>query len=303
MLAGTVGLRSPQLSDSNKNFPVAIAAAAARVCRTAFAQAGLGETGSVETSRHKRVHWRKPAGARRPGVIDATCKELVRCLEHRRGAVWARIKYQAHVAGYTVERTGERVRAFRSDGAESLLATMVALLYMTDVRTGFIGKPRAGGGRWQRYTLRDIAQLAYGSQEKGDIRRASRAIAVMVSLGWAYPTKQVRRYSGDATFRSEPGVRCLNLKRICDMTGTAWLLQRDRSHADQKYGTNTAAVEEANARRLACQKRREEGRVRVEKLEAELREERVQAATWPAKAAGGGGIPNRLRDIFGSAFD
>ena len=180
---------------------------------------------------------------------------------------------------------------------------VVALLYTTDVRTGFVGKPRAGGGRWQRYSLRDMAQLAYGSQGKGDVRRASRAIAAIVSLGWAYPTKQVRRHAGDATFRSEAGVRRLNLKRICDMTGTTWLLQRDRRYADQKHGTNTALIEEARAKPQDRQKRLQERRAHIEKLEAELREGRPQAAAGPPRAASAVCSPSVLRDIFGFSFD
>lgn len=263
----------------------------------------LAGHGGPEVVRHKRVRWNKPSGTRRPGVIDATRAELVRCLEHRHGSIWTRIKDQAHVAGYTIERSRNRVRAFRSDGAESLLAMIVALLYMTDVRTGFIGKPRVGGGRWQRYTLRDMAQLAYGSQGKGDVRRASRAISVMVSLGWAYPTKQVRRHTGDASFRSDAGIRRLNLKRICDMTGTTWLLQRDRRHADQKHGTNTAMIEEARAKLQARHQRLQNNRAQIERLEAELRLGRPQAAAGPPTAAGRGNSMTLLRDFFGSAFD
>lgn len=303
MSAGAIGLRPPQNSPTDENFPVALAAAGSHVRRTRGTQAELSEQEKSEVVRHKRVRWSKPKGARRPGVIDAMRCELVRCLEQRQGSCWTRIKYQVHVAGYTIERAGERVRAFRSDGAESLLATVLALLYMTDVRTGFVGKPRAGGGQWQRYTLRDIAQLAYGSQGEGDIRRASRAIAAMISLGWTYPTKQVRRHTGDATFRSEAGVRRLNLKRICDMTGTTWLLQRDRRHADQKHGTNTASIEEGRAKLQARQKRLQENRAQIERLEAELKEGRPQSAAGPPRAGGGGGTPVLLRHVFGSSPD
>lgn len=102
--------------------------------------------------------------------------------------------------------------------------------YLADVRTGFVGKPRQGGGRWQRYTLHDLAQLAYGGQTDAELRRARRSLDMMVSLGWAFPTKQVRRHKKDANggdlWCSEAGVRRINFQRLCDMVGTSWLLSR-----------------------------------------------------------------------------
>jgi hypothetical protein len=208
-------------------------------------------TAAAENSRaHKRVRWRVPAGGkRRPGVLDATRAELVRSLEQRHGALWLRISRAAIVAGYPIERALSRVRSLRSDGAASLLAMTVALLYLADVRSGFIGKPRQGGGHWHRYGVSDLAQLAYGAQGEAELRRARRALDVLVSLRWIAPTKQVRRFQEDGSYRSEPGVRHLNLSRVCEMTGTTWLLQRDRQHADRTKGAGTVAFEEARTRR------------------------------------------------------
>ncbi|EGD07487.1 hypothetical protein XVE_4319, partial [Xanthomonas vesicatoria ATCC 35937] len=49
------------------------------------------------------------------------------------------------------------------------------------------------------------------------------SIDMMVSLGWAFPTKQVRRHTKDAkgavVWCSEPGVRRLNFKVLCGMAG------------------------------------------------------------------------------------
>lgn len=192
---------------------------------------------------HKRVRWRKPAGGKkRPGVLDATRAELVRGIEQRHGSIWFRIKRAVIVAGYPLARALHRIRALREDGAESLLAMTVALLYLADVRTGFIGKPRPEGGPWQRYTLHDLAQLAFGGQSEADVRRARRTLDMMVSLGWAYATKQVRRYAGEETWRSEPGVRRLNLQRLCEFAGTGWLLKRDREHADRTRGDGTTSL-------------------------------------------------------------
>ena len=209
---------------------------------------------------HKRVHWRqpKPLGGkkRRPAVLDATRNGLVLALEERKGA-WKRISHNVIVAGYALDKALTRVRALRSDGAESLLAMCVALLYLADVRTGFVGKPRQGGGRWHRYSLKDLAQLAYGGQTPAEERRADRAIDMMVSLGWAFPTKQVRRHKKDAEghdgWCSEAAVRRINFQRLCDMAGTSWLLKRDRKHADQARGTGVASFTQAQARRQPAQ--------------------------------------------------
>jgi len=214
-------------------------------------------------SAHRRVQWRKPAGGkRRPGVLDATRAELVRGLEHRHGSLWIRICRVVIVAGYPIARALHRIRGLRADGAESLLAMAVALLYLADVRTGFIGRPNAQGGPWHRHTLQDLAQLAYGAQTPAEIRRARRALDMMVSLGWAFPTKQVRRYNeADHTFISLPGIRRLNLGRLCQMTGTTWLLKRDRMHADGQRTDGIVPIERARdhrAQQKASQNRPEQ---------------------------------------------
>lgn len=212
--------------------------------------AKVDQQAAAGSRSHRRVRWRKPAGGkRRPGVIDATRAELVRGLEQRQGSLWIRICRVVIVAGYPLARALHRVRGLRADGAESLLAMAVALLYLADVRTGFIGRPRAGGGPWHRFTLPDLAQLAFGAQGAAELRRARRALDMMISLGWAFPTKQVRRYVGEDTFRSEAGVRRLNLGRLCGMTGTEWLLKRDRIHADATRGEGTASLQEGRQRR------------------------------------------------------
>ena len=193
---------------------------------------------------HRSVRWRLPADAkRRPGVLTALCHGLVRGLEQPEGSLWHRIRLLVVVAGYPLSRALYRVRALRADGAESLLALVVAMVYLADVRTGFVGKPRLGGGTWYRYTLMDLAQLAYGAQGTAELRRVRRAFGMMVSLGWADPTRQVREYRAETgTFASFPGIRRINLDRLCAMTGTRWLLQRDRQHADRAKGRHLTSM-------------------------------------------------------------
>lgn len=204
---------------------------------------------------HKRVRWRVPPGKKRPGVLDALRAELVRALEHRQGSVWLRVRTAAPIAGYPIARALDRLRALRRDGAESVLAMIVALIYLADVRTGFIGKPRPERGPWQRYALPDLAQLAYGAQTEADVRRARRALDVLIGLGWAFPTRQVRRHVGTGgaeAFVSEPAVRRINFGRLCEMTGTTWLLKRDRAHADRTKGDGLASLQQARQRRDAA---------------------------------------------------
>lgn len=212
--------------------------------------------GSRSTRQHKRVQWRTPAGKKRPDVLRATTAELVRCLEHRRGIAWFRICRQVIIAGYAIGRARDRERALRRDGAESLLAMAVCLLHLADIRTGFLGKPSADGGRWSRYTLADLAQLAFGGQSEADVRRARRSLDMMIHLGWAFPTKQVKRHTidgnGESTFRSEPAVRRLNLALMCKMLGTSFQLARDRAHADRTRGAgNVASLDAARAKSAA----------------------------------------------------
>ena len=199
----------------------------------------LTPSAAAPNRAHKRVQWRKPKKAkkRRPHVLDVTRDALVRGIELRQGSMWHRICNAVAVAGYSLQKSANRVRALRSDGAESLLAMTVALLYLADIRSGFVGKPRPTDGPWQRYTLRDLAQLAYGSQTDADLRRARRSLDMMVSLGWAAATKQARRYVGDGEFRSDPGVRRISFDRICELAGTQGLLSHCRRFIDQTRGS------------------------------------------------------------------
>ena len=184
--------------------------------------------------RHKRVRWSKPTkGKKRPSVIDTTRAELVRALEERKGALWWRVARVALVAGYAIDKASRRDRTLRRDGAESLLAMIVALIYCSDIRTGFVGRHNPAGGRWLRYKVRDLCQFASGAQGEAELRRGRRSLDVIIGLGWMMPTAQVRRHQPDGSYKSEPGVRHLNWSRLTQMCGTSELLRRDRAHKDQ----------------------------------------------------------------------
>lgn len=198
---------------------------------------------------HRRVSPRSPAtksrNAKWPEVLRVTKYQLQEALEGRRGLLWARIRRTAIVAGYawTIpdNPTGPtrcarwRIRDLRRDGAESLLAMLVALLYCADIRTGFVGRPRDGGGPWERYTLEDLAKFAYNAKDEGSVRRARRAIDVLINLGVAHPNIQVNRYDEEVhAVRGEPAVRRLNWALLCELTNTTWYLKKAQEHAAAK---------------------------------------------------------------------
>lgn len=193
---------------------------------------------------HKRVQWRAPTDVKkRPGVLNAARKRLVYGLEQRHGRLFQSISRAVIVAGYPRARELHRVRGLRSDACASLLALTVCLLYCTDVRSGFVGKPRAGGGPWHRYTLADLAQMAFGGQGEAEQRRAHRALRMMMSLGWAFQPRQIRDYAEETgKFIGLPAIRRLNLDTLCRALGIGWLLKRDRQHAERTKANNVAAL-------------------------------------------------------------
>ena len=126
---------------------------------------------------------------------------------------------------------------------------LVALLYSADLRTGFVGRPRKGGGPWHRYTLEDLALFAYSSKDEGSIRKARRALDVLINLGLAHPTIQVNRYDEETqTVRGEAAVRRLDWALLCKLTNTTWYLEKAQEHARNKA---RAEREKARRRELA----------------------------------------------------
>lgn len=204
---------------------------------------------ATSSRRYKRVQWREWRGNKRPGVLSAIRDELVRALEAKAGSVWLRVKDAAVVAGYSkMKQLDGRTRALRSDAAASLLAFTASVLGSADIRSGFVGTPRPGGGAWKRHALDDLCQLAFGAQTDADLRRGQRAWDVMLSLGWAWPAEQVRQQIGRdyrPEFRSEAGVRKINLDRLAEMTGLTWMLKRDRVAIDGAKGERITRLRQA----------------------------------------------------------
>lgn len=190
------------------------------------------------TSRaHRRFKWRTPSGGKkRPSVIVATTRELARGLEKRLGSLYQRFSGLAPVAGYSAQQraAGPRQRRWRGDGVESALCMAVALCHASDIRTGFIGRPRREGGGWERFGVRDLAHFAYQATDDATLKRAGRALFVLESLGILTLATQIRKTTAAGEIRSENAIRRLNWTRLAELCNTSWLLTKDRAALDRR---------------------------------------------------------------------
>ena len=203
----------------------------------------------AQTSRPHRRHAPPPrpwqGGKRRPPVIEAACAALARAIRPRmadprdRGPLYHRLADAVIVAGYSGDRILHRVRAWRSDGAESLVAVLTALIRSSDIRSGFVGRPRPLAP-WQRFTVRDLAQFALGAQDRAAIATTGRALRLLAHLGLVRCT-EIAVPIGGGEFRAEPGIRRLNWNRLAEMFGLGWLLARDRAALDRRHGAERSA--------------------------------------------------------------
>ena len=200
---------------------------------------GQSKTSQAKKSRpHKRVSYREPlqpkTGKKFPNVIDAVKEQLVIALEQRKTSLFYRICLCVCVAGYTLAKSLIRTRRLRKDGAESLLAMTVALLYRADLKTGLIRITRQTG-HMERPDLGYLAELAYQGQESADKKRAHRALQMMESVGILYPAKESKVFCKESqSYRSYPAFRYLNWDRLCQMTGTSHLLKKCRDYLQQQ---------------------------------------------------------------------
>ena len=201
---------------------------------------GLTTTALAKKTRpaHKRVHYREPLqpknGKKFPNVIEAVKEQLVVALEQRRGSLFHRICLCVCVAGYTLAKSLNRSRRLRNDGAESLLAMVVALMYRADLKTGLIRTTRPSG-HVERPDLGYLAELAYQGQSTKDLKRAQRSLKMLESLGLLYPVKESKVFCKESqTYRSYAAFRYLNWDRVCQMTGTSHLLKKWRAYLTHK---------------------------------------------------------------------
>ncbi|WP_333673586.1 hypothetical protein [Elioraea tepidiphila] len=156
-----------------------------------------------------------------------------------RGPLYHRLADAVIVAGYSGERIVDRVRAWRADGAESVVAVLMALIRSSDIRSGLVGRPRPMAP-WQRFTVRDLAQFALGAQDRAAIATTGRALRLLAHLGLVRCT-EIAVPIGGGEFRAEPGIRRLNWNRLAEMLGLGWLLARDRAALDRRHGAERSA--------------------------------------------------------------
>ena len=218
---------------------------------------GQSKTSQVKKSRpHKRVRYREPlkpkTGKKFPNVIDAVKEQLVIALEQHRTSLFHRICRCVCVAGYTLAKSLVRIRRLRADGAESLLAMTVALLYRADLKTGLIRITRSTG-HVERPDLGYLAELAYQGQESKDLKRAHRALQMMESLGFLYPAKESKVFCKESeSYRSYAAFRYLNWDRLCQMTGTSQLLKKCRAYlTHKKQKAQDAKIHRPSASKLS----------------------------------------------------
>ncbi len=203
----------------------------------AVSPARCSETAVEPKQTHKQLTRRLPSwapipGKRRPAVLATICAAIEVAAKTGQGRCYSYLKRAGLIAGYSANANLHRKRRFRSDGIESALAVLRALVSITDVATGLICRP-TGQDQRRFYGLKDIAQFTFGDRSATSQRRVRRALAVLQSLGLCYPTEQIRQRMADGSYRSEPAARKLNLQKIASITGADLLLKRDRHFAQR----------------------------------------------------------------------
>lgn len=177
---------------------------------------------------------RASSAAHPPRVLCMTIERYRRAFESRSGPLWEWFRRRVPALYNEQGSAGDRRRALRSDGGDSLLCVIVALLRSMDLRRGFLGRPPAGGeGRWHRRTIDELFGFAFGEPVPGalSVRRIERHLRALRELG-IIVTYQVRK-KGAAGFRSEPAIRVVT-DRLFELAGTARQLAKERREAHKR---------------------------------------------------------------------
>lgn len=201
-----------------------------------------------------------------PRAIAVTIERYRRELEGRRGPLWDWCA--KHIPAVYGEGAPGRLRALRTDGADTLACTIVTLLSCMDLTRGFVARPPVEGERrWHRRSVRELFGFAFGAPVPGHLsqRRLERALRALSSIG-AIATHQVRTKDSSG-YRSQPAVRFVT-DRLFRLAGTHNLLARERREAFQRAA---AARSGAAAARALDPARPDSSRInhtRVDPLEA-----------------------------------
>jgi hypothetical protein len=216
-------------------------------------------------------------------TIARYCKEF----EARCGPLWdyfsARIPALYDGQGAALDRQ----RGLRSDGGDSLLCVIVALLSSMDIRRGFLGRPPLQpGGRWHRRGVRELFGFAFGKPVRGalSIRRIERCLRALASL--RVVTTQQLRVKTARGFESKTAIRHVT-DQLFRLAGTYGQLAKERHEAWQ-------AAQRERAERTAAN-RVESVRVDHRKSSADTTPQASPSSTTPPARAG---PPAAMRDLL-----
>ena len=168
-----------------------------------------------------------------PRAIALTIDRYQREFTERRGPLW---DYFAGRCPAVYEEGGDfsRQRSLRSDGGDSLLCVIVALLRSMDLRSGFLGRPPIeDGARWHRRSVLELFGFAYGKPVPGALstRRIERWIRALKALG-ILTTRELKRQAGDQV-RSVTAIRHVT-DRLFELAGTIGQLARERRETAER---------------------------------------------------------------------
>ena len=178
------------------------------------------------TYRHPRP--RRGYAAPPPRVLATTISRYCKEFETRRGPLWdyfsARIPALYDAQGAALDRQ----RGLRSDGADSLLCVIVALLSSMDIRRGFLGRPPIEEeGRWHRRSVLELFGFAFGKPIRGalSLRRIERWLRALTSMK-VITTTQMRVKTADG-FESKTAIRHVT-DQLFRLAGTHGQLAKER---------------------------------------------------------------------------
>lgn len=168
-----------------------------------------------------------------PRVLATTITRYCKEFEARRGPLWDYFASRVP-ALYDAEGAAlDRQRGLRSDGGDSLLCVIVALLRSMDIRRGFLGRPPIQqGARWHRRSVRELFGFAFGKPVRGalSIRRMERWLRALSALK-ILTTAQFRVLTPRG-FESENAIRHVT-DELFKLAGTFGQLAKERRAAWQ----------------------------------------------------------------------
>lgn len=171
---------------------------------------------------------RRSYGAPPPRVLSTTIARYCKEFESRRGPLWD--YFSARIPALYDDRGAalDRQRGLRSDGADSLLCVIVALLSSMDIRRGFLGRPPIEDeGRWHRRSVLELFGFAFGKPVRGalSLRRLERWLRALASMQ-VITTSQIRVKTAGG-FESQTAIRHIT-DQLFRLAGTFGLLAKER---------------------------------------------------------------------------